>query len=252
MGMTSAPNIQPPKGPDSADEGASRWFMELEDVPETPLHAAIIQLLMLILGHRYPEPEALVTTNLGCRWDPDDARIGVDPDVVVIEPAPPKDISTLRVWLPNHPPPRLAIEVVSHNSPEKDYVEGPARLARLGAEELWIFDPKLYGPTLEALGGPYVLQIWRRPTEDAVDMRRIYAGDGPAYSPALKAWAIVTDGGERLRVAADASGDRLWPTGADTRRADKEAARADKEAARAEAAEAEIKRLRALLDKQQS
>ena len=213
----------------SVRDPGQRWFMELEDVPETPLHDLIIELLMQILRHRYRDRDALVARNLGCRWDPEDARVGVDPDVVLVEPAPPEgeSLSTLRVWELGHNPPHIAVEVVSEHNADKDYNEGPARLARLGAEELWIFDPELHGPT--ATGGPFPLQIWRRQMSGGVvDMERVHAGAAPGYSPALDAWAVATDDGRRLRIADDAEGVKLWPT-------------------QAEAAEAEVRRLKALL-----
>src|SRR5690606_27233830 len=67
------------------EEPPGQWLMEEESVPETPLHDAIIELLMLVLKHwaRTEARRALVTSNLGCRWEPDDARVGVDPDVVL-------------------------------------------------------------------------------------------------------------------------------------------------------------------------
>lgn len=246
--MTSAPNIHLRYGSEDADK---RWLMELEDVPDHPLHDAIIALLMLVLQFRYRDKDAFVARNLGCRWDPEDARVGVDPDIVLIEPAPPKGLSTLRVWRPDHPAPRLAIEVVSENSATKDYLESPSRMARLGAEELWIFDPGLHGPTLDDLGGPFVLQIWRRsPVEDA--MKLTYAGDPPAYSPALEAWLVTVDleKGRHLRLSDDAEGTRLWPTQAEAaeERAVAEARRADAAERRAEALELELTRLRAKLE----
>ena len=61
-------------------EPVERWRLEEEDVPETPLHDAIIQTLLLVLkywAHREAR-SALVTSNLACRWDPSDARVGTD------------------------------------------------------------------------------------------------------------------------------------------------------------------------------
>ncbi len=248
--MTSAPVIHLRYGLEENE----RWFMELEDVPETFLHDAIIELLKLTLRYRYRDRNALVTSNVACRWDPNDARVGVDPDVILVEPAPPESeaLKSLRVWLPKHQPPKLAIEVVSETNATKDYKEGPARMARLGAEELWIFDPELHGPTLDDLGGPFELQIWRRlAAGDHVDMERLHAGPAPAYSPALKAWVVTTDGGKRLRVADDAEGTCLWPTEAEAEAEARhaETARADAAEGRAAAAEAELQRLRAQLGK---
>ena len=238
--MTSAPVIYLRYGL----EENQRWFMELEDVPETCLHDAIIDLIKSVLTHRFRDGRGLVSRNLACRWDPSDRRIGVDPDVALLTPPPPegKALESLNVWLPKHAPPKLAIEVVSKTNAAKDYREAPARMARLGGEELWIFDPGLHGPTLETLGGPYVLQIWRRlAAGDHVDMERLYAGPAPAYSPALDAWVVSTDGGDYLRVADDADGAQLWLTKDEAEAAQVEVERQRAEAAR-EVAEAERSR----------
>ncbi|MEM1031289.1 MAG: Uma2 family endonuclease [Myxococcota bacterium] len=214
------------------EEPPERWRLEEGKVPETPLHDRTIALLMAILEHwilqrcvRERDRPAMAARNLGCRWDPDDARVGTDPDIVLLEPPPPEAeaLTTLRVWEPGHAPPPLAVEVVSKNTADEDYVEAAARCARLGVRELWVFDPLREGPA--TTGGPFVLQVWRR--RDDV-MARVYAGAGPAFSEELSAWLVVTDQGRRLRLADDPDGVSLWPTSA-------------------EAAEAEVERLRRAL-----
>ena len=226
----------------AVEEPRQRWLLEDQDVPETPLHDAIIELLMLILK-RWVEAtgrSALVCSNLGCRWDPADARVGTDPDVVLVEPCPPEGelTKTLRVWEPGHAPPRVAVEVVSDQNPDKDYVDAPVRCARLGAEELWVFDPTLAGPTYT--GGPFLLQVFRREATAArARMVRTYAGPGPGFSDALGAWLVATDGGTRLRLATDPAGLEPWPTAHEHERAEKERERAEKDRALAWAARLE-------------
>ncbi len=219
------------------EEPPHRWRLEDEDVPETPLHDIIIEVLKLVLRHWVESSgrSALVSSNLGCRWDPSDARVGTDPDVVLIEPAPPEGerLETLRVWETDHHPPRLAVEVVSPSHPDKDYLEAPLRSARLGVRELWVFDPLLVGPA--TTGGPHRLQVWRLDPATGV-MARIHAGDGPAYSPELDAWAVLTQGNERLRIAVDRDGTTLWPTAAEAALRRAEALEAELQALRAELA----------------
>ncbi len=242
----------------------SRWLMDLDDVPETFLHDVIIELLKLVLKYRYRDRNAIVTSNVACRWEPKDERVGVHPDVILLEPAPPEGeaLKSLRVWEPGHQPPKLAIEIVSETNAAKDYDEGPLRLGRLGAEELWIFDPELHGPSND--GGPFVLQIWRRSATGPGQMEPVHKGDAPAFSPVLNAWVVTAEGGRRLRIADDAQGLQLWPTKdeaeaeerqveAEARRVEAEARRVEAEARRVEAearraAEAEVQRLKALLD----
>jgi hypothetical protein len=130
-------------------------------------------------------------------------------------PADDRRRRSVRLWLPGCDAPRVAIEVVSFHEPEKDYIDGPEKYAASGTRELWVFDPELNGPSLH--GGPFRLQVWRRSPKGA--FRREYAGAGPAYSKELKAFLVVTEGGERLRLADDLGGTRLWPTEAEAERA---------------------------------
>ncbi len=117
--------------------------------------------------------------------------------------------------------------------PKKDYNEGPLKYAASGTRELWIFDPERRGRGV--MGGPWALQVWRRTRTE--EFRLEYTGDGPAYSEELGAWLVVTDEGQRLRIADDEAGERLWLTVAEEERAAKETERAAKEAAQAEVAQ---------------
>jgi Uma2 family endonuclease len=210
-------------------ETDERWVLEEENVPESALHDEIILLLVEILKAwaRRSARDVRVGRNLALRWNQALPKVGVDPDVYVVEPAPPEgdDTRSLCTWKPGHAAPRVAVEVVSETTAEKDYAEGPDKYAASGTGELWVFDPLEAGPSLR--GGPFVLQVWRRDAKGR--FRRVYAGDGPVRSEALGAWLVVTEGGRRLRVAEDAEGRRLWPT-------------------EAEEARAEVARLRAELD----
>lgn len=197
-----------------------RWVLEEESVPESALHDEIILLLIELLkawAHRSAR-DVRVGRNLALRWNKALPRIGVDPDVYVVEPAPPEgdDTTSLCTWKPGHVAPRVAVEVVSESTAEKDYAEGPEKYAASGTEELWVFDPLRAGPSLR--GGPFVLQVWRRDASGR--FQRVHAGAAPARSEALGAWLVVTDGGRRLRLADDAEGQKLWRTDAEEARAE--------------------------------
>lgn len=243
-------------------EPPSRWLLDEDDVPESPDHDQTLRLLVALLEAWIARTgrNARVARNLACRWDPEDARVGVDPDVALIEPDHPsiQELGQLRLWLPAHVPPRLAFEVVSESTAAKDYRHLGARYSRLGSNEVWAFDPELYGPPSEL--GPHVLTGWQR---RGSTMLRIYAGDGPAWSDELQAWLVPIAGG-RLRFADDEEGKHLWLTAEEQaleaaamarshaeeqqRRAEEQQRRAEEQQRRAEAAEAELLRLRALLD----
>ncbi len=218
-----------------------RWVLEDdENMPETPLHGAIIDLLKVILHFwvlRHVR-DALVLGNVALRWDRAHPKVGVDPDVLLVSPAPPggeRRLKSLCTWKPGHTAPRVAVEVVSENTAAKDYGEGPDKYAASGTKELWVFDPERFGPAMH--GGPHVLQVWRRDEEGR--FARVYAGDGPARTEELGGWLVVTDGGMRLRLADDAQGERLWPTAEEAALAREEAA-----LARERAALEELERLR--------
>jgi Uma2 family endonuclease len=188
------------------------WVLPDEDMPESNSHRDTVDLLRLILLAFVARTRrnALVAANLACRWDEAHRSVGVDPDIALIEPAPPEgaQIVSLRTWEAGHVPPRFAIEVVSASNFTKDYDDAPVKYALLGTRELVVFDPERAGRTSH--GGPHLLQIWQRdPTGPS--MTRVYAGNGPACSEELGAWLVVT-AGQRLRISDDAAGSTLWLT----------------------------------------
>ncbi len=207
----------------------SRW--ELPEIPPMPRgawHNVVQRSMASTLEAEIARSgrDARVYEEVAVRWMQERPKVGVDPDVCWVEPAPPEGdrLRSLLTWREGHAVPRFALEVVSPTNPTKDYEIAPDRYADLGVEELWIFDPDLEGP--RAAGGPYRLQVWRREGED---FRRVHAGDGPCRSLALGAWLVLTQERRMLRVADDPFGQRLWPTEAERERAEKERERAEKE-----------------------
>ena len=211
---------------------AVAWELSEETMPESVLHDQAVELLKALLGAWAARSgAALIVRNLAVRWDEDHPKVGVDPDLAVLSPPPPESLAlrSLRTWLPGQAAPRLAIEVVSETNPHKDYVVAPDKYAASGTQELWIFDPLLSGPVSQ--GGPFRLQIWRR-DEDGT-FARVFAGDGPVYSPAVEAYLVVVDEGRKLRLSEDAAATRFWLTPEEGQREAKERERSAKETARA-------------------
>ena len=215
------------------------WELPDALMPESVLHDQAVELLKALLTAwaARAAPSALVVRNLAVRWNESEPRIGVDPDVCVLSPSPPDavELRSVRTWLAGQVPPMLAVEVVSETNPHKDYAIAPDKYAASGTGELWVFDPLLAGPA--AHGGPFRIQIWHRRADG--DFVRIYAGDGPARSPALDAYLVATDEGRRLRLADDEEATAFWRTAEESERAAKESERAAKEAALARVAELE-------------
>ena len=227
------------------------WELPEVDVPESAWHDAIIEHLKLLLRAWADRAHvnALIASNLAFRFRRDKLRVGVDPDVAVYIPPPPRgeDTASVSTWLPGHTPPRIAVEVVSPAFPKKDYLTKPSLYGEGGTTELWVFDPKRLGP--KSTGGPFVLQVWRR--DEAGEFRRIYGGSGPFKSPEMGAWLVVTNKGKRLRLADDPKGARLWLTSEESaeqerRRAEQERKRAEK---RAQSLEGEVSELRAEIER---
>jgi Uma2 family endonuclease len=209
------------------------WTLPEEPVPESQPHDLAVDLVKAILLHWVATTarNAQVARNLAVRWDAQRPQTGTDPDLCVIEPRTPEgdDLTSLCTWRPGHASPKLAIEVVSESNTVKDYVAAPERYAACGVDELWIFDPKLVGSA--RFGGPQRIQVWRRADDGAFE--RVYAGEGPAWSPYVAGWLFAVDEGRKLRIAGDREGTVWWPTGEEAERAAKEAERTAKEAERA-------------------
>jgi Uma2 family endonuclease len=244
------------------------WELPEVPVPESPEHDEIAERLrsVLVAWLARTSQAGAVPRNLAIRWDQQNPRVGVDPDVCWVDALPAGwdegEVDSLRLWLPGHKVPRLAVEIVSRNHPYKDYARVQDKYAVIGVDELWVYDARRFGP--RSLGGPVLLQVWAR-TASGVLVRRHYA-DTPAKSELLGAW-LHPRAGDHLVMADDPEGLRPWPTPQEVERAraeqertraeqessraeresaraDLEHARADQERARADALEAELQRMR--------
>lgn len=209
------------------------WVIPEGTVPESTAHdAAALRLFSLLTEWAKQQPGRVrVARNLAVRWFPEYPRSGIDPDLCVLDPAPEemdRDLTSLRLWKPGHRVPRFCVEVVSANHPHKDYVDIADRYASLGVSELFVFDPLLQGPV--KLGGPFVLQLWRRDAQGILN--RVHAGDEPVYSQELAAWLSFRDG--QAVISEDRAGQQAWLSDVERERAEKERARAEKERERAE------------------
>jgi Uma2 family endonuclease len=191
---------------------SERWTLPEQSVPESAWHDACVELLkaLLVAWLARTAGAAAVYRNLAIRVRSDRPRVGFDPDLCLIDPAPPEgsELDSLRLWQPGHPAPALVVEVVSPSHPTKDYAEIPEKCAAAGVGELVVFDPKLAGP--RAGGGPHLLQIWRR--SEGGDFVRVHASNAAGFCPLLGAWWTPLEGGQRLGIADDDGGTKTWLT----------------------------------------
>jgi len=208
------------------------WELPEGTVPQSVPHDHAAEHLRRVLdAFAARSPRSLfVARELAVRWLEERPAVGIDPDVCVLEPAPPNPerLSSLCLWKPGHRAPSFAVEVVSQNHPYKDYAAIQDRYAACGAQELCVFDPLLAGPA--SLGGPVPLQLWRR---DALgQLALVHFGSDPVFSEVLEAWLVPSDA--LLEVADDRAGKLRWLTGEEKAVAEMEHERAEKERERAE------------------
>ncbi|MBE7482704.1 MAG: Uma2 family endonuclease [Polyangiaceae bacterium] len=211
------------------------WVLPEGKVPESVPHDRAAERLKSVLSEwaRGLDRPVAVARNLAVRWLEETPRVGIDPDVCVLDPPPPgiDEASSLCLWRPGHQAPSVCFEIVSANHPHKDYRDVHERYAALGTPELVVFDPLLAGPA--SLGGPVPIQLWRLDETGAFE--RVYAGPGPVYCEGLDAFLTARE--RHLIVSDDARGEREWlpaVESAERERAEKERERAEKERERAE------------------
>ncbi len=206
------------------------WVLPEGKVPESIPHERAAERLKSVLVEWAKSLDRPVTIarNFAIRFWRDAPRVGIDPDVCVLDPPPPgvDQAGSLMLWREGRCPPSVSFEIVSENHPHKDYRDVHERYAAMGAPELCVFDPLLAGPA--ALGGPVAIQLWRR--DETGTFERVYAGEGPVHCQALSAFLRVR--GQHLIVSDDPQGLREWLPAAE--RADQERERADQERERAD------------------
>lgn len=221
------------------------WILrDTDNMPEAPWHRDTSTYLESVLRAWIARRgiDAQAGCNIALRWVQERPMVGVDPDVYLVQPAPPNGTrdKSLCTWKPGHHPPRIAVEIVSETDSKKDYEDAPAKYAMSGTSELWVFDPEKRGPKRER-GAPFTLQVWRRDAEGG--FVRAYAGPGPTRSEELDAWLHPSE--LLLHIADDAEGVQRWPSEVEVEaaRAEAERERAEAERERAEAAEARAEAL---------
>jgi hypothetical protein len=154
---------------------------------------------------------------------------GVDQDIV---------IPSWKTWETGIVP-SFALEIAG-NDVSKDYEDGPVEYADLGVEELVVFDPRATWTSRTRVRW----QIFHR--IEGQGFVRVEASQADRVrSKVLDAWLLAVGSGDgaRIRIGEGPTGDTVFPTEAEEARAAEE-----KERALRLQAEAEVERLRALLD----
>ncbi len=186
---------------------------------ETDQHRDLMTDLIFALKLFLANVRAYVAGNLFIYFEEGNPKAVVAPDVFVVLGVQQRQRRIYCSWREQNRLPDVVIELTSKKTRKADEVSKPALYARLGVREYFLFDP--YGeyldPRLQALTGE------RLPTAAEAELARRAAEAGrKAAEERLEAEAIA-------RLEAET--------------------RAAEQAARAAAAEAELARLRALLEK---
>jgi Uma2 family endonuclease len=214
----------------------------------------LIFALKLFLKNR----RAYVAGNLFVYFEEGNPKAVVAPDVFVILGVQQRRRRTYRAWDEGMRLPDVVIELTSKKTDVADQSTKPELYARLGVRELFLFDP--YGEYLQPrfqgfrlVNGAYQLM------EDYPLWSAILGLELREEDNALRLYNPRT--GERLRTAEEVELARLAAEAARKAAADQlegeavarlEAeARAAEQTARAEVAEAELARLRALLEQRE-
>jgi hypothetical protein len=204
-------------------EFSDSWLIPEEPVPESAWHDRCLEVFRGLLDAWVSSTgrNAAVFRDIAIQARREKPRVGWNPDVCLVEPAPAgaQELESMRLW--EHAAPLLAFEAVSPNHPFKDYAIIPEKCAIAGVGELCVFDPLLAGP--RAQGGPWLVQLWRRAPDRGFE--RVYAGDDAVESAVLGAFLVPDRASRTLRIAGRATGEEPWLTPAEQARRDEALAR---------------------------
>jgi Uma2 family endonuclease len=139
------------------DEVHSDDFLSLEEesVPETMLHAELIEYLVAVLKWLFRSQVCTVCRNLAFFPPPKLREPPMAPDIAVIKGSPRQPVSSWRVGTTG-PAPQVVFEILSEETWKKDVQEKPMAYAQLGVHEYFAYDPNpipLAGPTAQRLFG---------------------------------------------------------------------------------------------------
>lgn len=213
----------------SAIQVGQVYYPESDGKPmgETDYHRKEIIRQIELLEDYYRGQNVYVSGDLLVYYVQGDPRKYVVPDVFVVKGIVPQDRRTYKIWVEGKAP-DMVIETTSRRTRRKDRQSKPELYARLGVKEYFLFDP-----LGEYLDPP--LQGFRM---DGGDYQRIEpAKDGGLDSHELQLRLRLADG--HLDFVHRDTGERLLTRDERLRQ----------EAEARQAAEAEVARLRAELDR---
>jgi Uma2 family endonuclease len=194
--------------------------MEEEAVPETVLHAELIEYLVAVLKWLFHSQVCTVCRNLAFFAPPELHEPPMAPDIAVIKGSPRQPVSSWRVGITG-PAPQIVFEILSAETWKKDVQEKPLAYAHLGVHEYFAYDPNpipLAGPMAQRLFG------WRLDLASGNMLPLPLPPDGPLWSRELDSFLVPDQ--QLLRLYDGSHQLRLTGEEAEARRAEAEARRA--------------------------
>jgi Uma2 family endonuclease len=191
--------------------------------------------------------DAFVGSNQFIYWVQFEPTRSVAPDLYVVPGlAPRTQFDSIQTWLDGRVP-SFALEIVSQDK-VKDYVLAPERYDELGVRELVIYDPK----SAKRRGVGVTWQVYRRLARRGFVQVEATQGDRVRSKVLGCFLREVRHPGStpELRLGVGPSGDEIFPTEAEEAWAASERERADKERALAEKERERADKERALAEKE--
>jgi Uma2 family endonuclease len=208
---------------------------------ETDLHRHWMVRIHELLAQRYRGQRVYVSCNLLVYFTEGTPHHYLVPDVFVVKDADPGLRRIYKVWEEGKAP-HVVFEVTSRSTRREDEIDKPRTYAKMGVEELFLYDP-----TSEYLAPP--LQGFRRQGADFVQLEP--DATGMLISEQLDLTLRLVRG---KLVLADRSTGEVVLTEAESKDAQLQAEQAAREEAeaRAAAAEDELRKLRQQLENRSS
>ena len=215
-----------------------------DDMGEGSLQRFISELLRMLV-ERWLETRGkptFVGADQYFYWEQYNPRECISPDVYVLPGvALGTAIGAWKVWEMGCVP-SFALEVVSQDV-DKDYLTSPAKYARLGVEELVVFDPDYtLSPTR------FRFQVFRKSKRGLIRVEATNADRVKSKVLGCHLRAVGVGDNRRVRIGSGFNGETLFPTDAEAR----EQAEADRERAEATAQEQRAGRERAEAGREQA
>jgi Uma2 family endonuclease len=202
--------------------------LEEESVPETILHAELIEYLVAVLRWLFRGHVCMVCKNLAFFPPHQLHEPPMAPDIAIIKGVPHQPLNSWRVGRTG-PAPQVVFEILSGETWKKDVQEKPVAYAHMGVQEYFAYDPNLIllaGTTADAMNAvPTRLLGWRLDPASGSMAPLILQSGGSLWSQELD--SILVPDEQLLRLYDRNHQLRLTGEEAEAQRAEAEARRAN-------------------------